>query len=252
MNWDKLFASPFKSDVYFFSTREQIDQRWGTQAPITVRDKSFGMIRLRAHGTYSYQIEDPRVFYQKISGSREQYTTQELEGQLRSLVLTSLASLLGGADMSFLDMAANQMAFSDHLREGMAKPFSDYGLKLATFFVQSITLPEEVEKHLDRSTSMRMVGDLRKYTQFQVADSIPIAAEQPGGLAAAGVGLGAGMAMGSAFGSSMMQGGSGGGDSGGADDPFETLNKLHDLMSRGILTQEEFEAKKAEILRKIT
>lgn len=248
-NWDKLFQSPFKSDVYFFSTREQLDQRWGTQAPITVRDNAFGMIRLRAHGTYSYQIEDPKTFYQKISGSRERYTSEEMEGQLRSMVLTSLAALLGNADMSFLDMAANQMEFSNHLRDGLAKSFMDYGLKLSTFFVQSITLPEELEQHLDKATSMRMVGDLRQYTQFQAAESIPLAAQNEGGLAGAGAGLGAGIALGQVFTSALGQGGGG---AAAAEDPFATINKLHDLLTKGIITQEEFDAKKAELLRKIT
>ena len=86
-NWDKLFRSPFKSDVYFFSTRQQIDERWGTTQPVTIRDKDFGAVRLRAFGNYSYRIADPRLFYNEISGTRERYTTDELDGQLRGLDL---------------------------------------------------------------------------------------------------------------------------------------------------------------------
>ncbi len=144
MNWDKGFKSPFKSEVYFFSTREQIDQRWGTQTPIAIRDKEFGVIRLRAFGTFSYQIEEPNTFHQKISGTRQVYTTSELDGQLRSMILTHIATKLGQADTAFLDMAANQHKFSEQLKSELDLPFLQYGLKLNTFLVQSVTLPEAI------------------------------------------------------------------------------------------------------------
>ena len=260
MNWDKLFQSPFKSDVYFFSTREQIDQRWGTQAPIIIRDNSLGAIRLRANGTYSYQIENPGIFYQKISGTQEIYTVGQLEGQLRSIILTSLASQLGSFGQSFLDMAANQLKFSEVLKEGLSKPLADYGLKLNTFFVQSITLPEELQAYLDKSISMKLVGDLGAYTKFQAAESLPLAAQNEGGLAGAGVGLGAGISLGQTFAAAFgAQAGSANqspanqssGQTPANDDPYEHLNKLHDLLTKGIITQNEFDTKKAELLKKI-
>lgn len=253
MNWDKAFKSPFKSDVYFFSTREQIDQRWGTQQPITVRDKEFGAIRLRTFGTFSYQIEEPNTFYQKISGTRQTYTVDELGGQLRSAIITTIATKLGKADTAFLDMAANQTLFSEQLKLELDQVFFDYGLKLCTFLVQSITLPEELQQYLDKRSSMNIVGDLNKYAHFQAADSIAAAASNPGGLAGAGVGLGAGAVMGQMFTQSTQQSieqASHKKEEQG--DPIELLEKLGALLAKGIITQEEFDAKKAELLKRIS
>lgn len=248
-NWDKFFESPFKSDVFFFSTREQIDQRWGTPNPVIIRDKEYGPIRLRAHGTFSYKIADPKVFFQKICGTREQFTTEELEGQLRSATVASLAQYFGNSPVSFVDMAANQISFSEALKQILIKPFSDYGLEIKTFFVQSISLPEEIQAHLDKVSSMKILGDLRSYAQFQAADSISIAASNEGGVAGAGAGLGAGIALGQAMTSALGQAPSG--NAPVQEDPLETIGKLHELMTKGILSKEEFEAKKTELLKKI-
>lgn len=254
LNWDKAFKSPFKSDVYFFSTREKVDQRWGTQQPITIRDKEFGPIRLRAFGTFSYKIEEPSTFHQKLSGTRERYTVSELDGQLRSLIVTTIASKFGGGDIAFLDMAANQTKLSEEMKKELDLAFFDYGLKLCTFLVQSITLPEELQQYLDKQSSMNLVGDLNKYATFQAADSIKDAAKNEGGLAGAGVGLGAGAALGQAFASAL-----GGGAQGGQqaapqkeEDPFELLEKLQGLLDKGIISQEEFDSKKADILKRIS
>lgn len=251
-NWDKLFQSPFKSDVYFFSTREQIDQKWGTASPVTIRDKELGIVRIRAHGTYSYKIQNPKVFYQKVSGTRDTYTSVEMEGQLRSMILTSFASFLGNSNTPFLDMAANQERFSQVTREALAGAFGDYGLALEKFFIQSVSLPEEVQARFDKVASMRAVGDLNKYAQYQAADSIPIAAGNEGGAAGAGAGLGAGMAMGQIMVNAMGQ--AAGGAQGGQrveEDPLVTIEKLHGLLTKGVISQTEFDAKKAELLKKI-
>ncbi|MBP9092749.1 SPFH domain-containing protein [bacterium] len=252
MNWDKAFKSPFKSEVYFFSTREQIDQRWGTQTPIAIRDKEFGVIRLRAFGTFSYQIEEPNTFHQKISGTRQVYTTSELDGQLRSMILTQIATKLGQADTAFLDMAANQQKFSEQLKSELDLPFLQYGLKLNTFLVQSVTLPEELQEYLDKQSQMNLVGDLKKYANFQAADSISAAANNPGGLAGAGVGLGMGAVIGQTMGQALGGLGQGMGANASSEDVYAKLEKLHGLVSKGILTQEEFDAKKAELLKSIS
>jgi membrane protease subunit (stomatin/prohibitin family) len=248
-NWDKAFQSPFKSDVYFFSTRTQIDQKWGTQTPITIRDKEFGPIRVRAYGTFSYKVKNPKTFFKTISGTREVYTTSELEGQLRSQILTSLGTFFGAAEVSFVDMAGSQQKFSTTLKEALSLMFTQYGLSLEGFQVQSISLPEELQKYLDQSSSMRLVGDLRKYAQFQAADAIGAAARQDGGLAGAGAGLAAGMGMGKLMTDALS---GGGGEAGGSEDPVAMLGKLHDLLTKKIITQAEFDAKKAELLKKIT
>lgn len=248
-NWDKLFASPFKSDIYYFSTREQIDQKWGTANPIVIQDKDFGAIRLRAHGTYSFKIKDPKTFYKKISGTQGVYTAEELTGQLRAALLTSLATFLGNSRTPFIEMAANQNHFSETLKTALRNLFNDYGLSLETFFVQSLSLPENLQEYLDKAASMKMVGDLKRYAQFQTADSIAAAASNPGGAAGVGAGLGAGMAIGQTMAAAM---GTGFGGGAGGEDVTATIEKLHDLLKKGIITQADFESKKAELLKKIT
>jgi len=252
MNWDKAFKSPFKSEVYFFSTREQIDQRWGTQQPISIRDKEFGVIRLRAFGTFSYQIEEPTTFYQKISGSRQVYTTSELDGQLRSMIITQIATKLGQADTAFLDLAANQQKFSEQMKSALDLAFLQYGLQLNTFLVQSVTLPEELQEYLDKQSQMNLVGDLKKYANLQAADSIKDAANNPSGMAGAGMGLGVGAALGQTM-AQALPGGTQAAHSGSTqEDVYDKLEKLHGLVTKGVLTQEEFDAKKAELLKSIS
>ncbi len=148
-NWDKLFESPFKSDVYFFSTRLQLGRKWGTPQPVTLRDKDFGMVRLRAFGMYSYKLADPRRFFTEISGTRAEYTVDELEQQLRNLVVATMSATLGGADVPFLDMAANQVLLADRMREAMTPTFERYGLALDNFAVENISLPDELQMAID-------------------------------------------------------------------------------------------------------
>ena len=251
-NWDKFFESPFKSDVYFFSLREQIDQKWGTPEPVTIRDKDFGVIRLRCNGVYSYRLADLERFWKNISGTTEIYRTSDLEGQLRSIVLTSISSFLGQSEVAFIDMAANQSAFSAKLKTAAADEFGKLGLELTSFFIQSLSLPEELQAHLDRASSMRMVGDLNKYAQFQTADAISAAAANPGGVAGAGAGLGAGIAMGQMMMNNMPASGNASDAApGGGEDPFLALERLGDLLKKGVLTQAEFDSKKTELLAKI-
>jgi len=212
MNWDKAFQSPFKSDVYFFSTRTQIDQRWGTSNPITIRDKEFGAVRLRGFGIYSYRLADPKVFHAKISGTRDLYRVEELEGQLRNTIVGLLTDTFANSQVPFLDMAANQVALSTKIAEQIKPTFKGFGLELDSFVVQNLSLPDELQKILDQRIGMGMVGDMGRYTQFQVAQSIPIAAaNEGGGGAGAGAGLGAGIAMGQAMVDAIRQGTAGGG-----------------------------------------
>ena len=195
-NWDKAFQSPFKSDVYFFSTRLQVNQRWGTPNAITIRDKEFGAVRLRAFGIYSYRLSDPRTFYTKVSGTRELYTVADLEGQLRNTIVGRMADTFANSQVPFLDMAANQMALGQKIAEFLKPTFTELGLTLDTFVVENLSLPEELQALLDQRIGMNMVGDLNRYTQFQVAQSMPIAAaNEGGGAAGVGVGLGAGLTM---------------------------------------------------------
>ncbi len=199
-NWDKAFKSPFKSDVYFFSARIQTDQHWGTQNPISIRDKEFGAIRLRSFGIYSYHLSDAKSFYSKISGTRDLYRVADLEGQLRNTIVAKMTDAFAASQVPFLDMAANQGALAEKISEQLKPAFTEYGLTLDTFVVENLSLPDELQKVLDQRISMNVLGDMGKFTQYQVAQAIPIAAANEGGGAVGmGAGLGAGVAMGQAM-----------------------------------------------------
>jgi membrane protease subunit (stomatin/prohibitin family) len=263
-NWDKLFESPFKSDVYFFSTRQQIDQKWGTPQPITIRDKDFGAVRLRAFGNYNFRVTDPKLFHTEISGTRDRYTTADLDGQLRGLVLQNISAAIAASDIAFLDLAANQLVFAQALAAQLVPEFAKIGLKLEGMTVQNVSLPEELQKILDQKIGMGMVGnDMGKFMQYQTAQAIPKFAEgagSGGGIAGDAMGLGAGVALGQVLAQNLQQGLQGGAAQAASaaaaaavkpDDVMATLEKLGELKAKGILTQEEFDAKKAELLKKL-
>ncbi|MBI5278992.1 MAG: SPFH domain-containing protein [Burkholderiales bacterium] len=269
-NWDKLFESPFKSDVYFFSTRQQVDQRWGTPQPITIRDKDFGAVRLRAFGNYSFAVSDPKLFHTKISGTRESYTVAELDGQLRGMILQHISDAIAQSGIPFLDLASNQVEFANALHKEMAPVFEGIGLKLDVITVQNLSLPEELQKLLDQRIGMGMVGnDMGKFMQYQTAQAIPEMAKAAGtgggsGVAGDAMGLGAGIAMGQVLAQNIQQGLQGGQAAHAAqaaaaapaaaikpEDVMATIEKLADLKAKGILTQEEFDSKKSELLKKL-
>jgi membrane protease subunit (stomatin/prohibitin family) len=267
-NWDKLFESPFKSDVYFFSTRQQIDQKWGTPQPITIRDTDFGAVRLRAFGNYNYRIADPKLFHTEISGTRESYTTADVDGQLRGLVLQNISNAIASSGIAFLDLAANQLTFAQALTRQLSPEFEKLGLKLEGMTVQNVSLPEELQKIMDQKIGMGMVGnDMGKFMQYQTAQAIPKFAEGGGsggggsGIAGDAMGLGAGVALGQVLAQNLAAGlnvaptaAAGVAASAMGMKPEEvmaTLEKLGDLKAKGILTQEEFDAKKGELLKKL-
>ncbi|MDV3457786.1 SPFH domain-containing protein [Sphingomonas sp. HF-S4] len=249
MNWDKGFNSPFKADVYFFSQKEQTGLKWGTQQPITVRDKEFGPLRVRAFGSYSFRVESVSTFAIKMMGSLEKLTVADLEPQLRGTIATAIASALGTGEIAFLDLAANQTVLSEKLKAAVEPAFAQWGLSCTSFFIESLSLPEEVQAHLDKASSMRVVGDLDRFVRFQSAQAIETAAGQSGGVAGAGAGMAAGMAIGQS-----MAGGIGAPAAPAAapgEDAYAQIEKLHKLVTIGAITQEEFDAKKAELLGRI-
>jgi membrane protease subunit (stomatin/prohibitin family) len=265
-NWDKLFESPFKSDVYYFSTRQQLDQKWGTPQPITIRDKDFGAVRLRAFGNYSYRVADPKLFHTEVSGTRESYGVADVDGQLRGLVLQNISTAIAASGIPFLDLAANQMEFAKALTVQLAPEMAKLGLKLELMTVQSVSLPEELQKIMDQKIGMGMVGnDMGKFMQYQTAQAIPKFAEGGGGggsgIAGDAMGLGAGVALGQVLAQNLQSGlqapapaaaGAAAAAVGvKAEDVMATLEKLADLKGKGILTEEEFATKKAELLKKL-
>lgn len=265
-NWDKLFASPFKSDVIFFSTRLQLGRKWGTPQPITLRDSDFGMVRLRAFGMFSYELDDVRNFYTTITGANDTYTAEQLEPQLRNLIVANISAAIGGSGLPFLDMAANQGLMGEKIAEGLKPLFSRYGLKLDAFVVENVSLPDELQKAIDTRISMGMMGDMGKFTQYQMANSIPLAAQNEGGLAGLGAGLAAGVgmgqmmtqAMGNAFNPAAVAQSALGGQSAppaapaqAADDPAARLEKLKGLLDKGLISQADYDTAKAEVLKKL-
>jgi len=262
-NWDKLFDSPFKSDVYYFSTRVQTGRKWGTPQPITIRDKDFDMIRVRAFGMYSYRIADARAFFTEISGTREVYTRDEVEDQLRGILMASMASSLGSANVPFLDMAANQALMAQEVKDGLRQAFARYGVGLDEFNVASISLPEELQAALDERISAGMKGGLGAdkmsgFTKFQVANAIPLAAQNEGGMAGIGAGLGAGLSIGQVMAQSMgntlqqQPAPAPAAPPAPAEEPIEArLEKLKGLLDKGLISAADYDGAKAELLKKL-
>jgi membrane protease subunit (stomatin/prohibitin family) len=195
MNWDKDFESPFKSDVYFFSTRLQIDQKWGTATPITIRDKEFGAVRLRGYGIYSYRISDPRTFFTQVSGTRDTFYASQLDGQLHNTVVARMTDIFANSDVAYLDMAAKQSTLGAKIAEEMKPAFAALGLELTQFVVESISMPDDLQEIIDQRIGVGMAGDIGRYTQFEAAQALELAAANTGGTAGMGVGIGAGAAM---------------------------------------------------------
>ncbi|HEY0589634.1 MAG TPA: SPFH domain-containing protein [Pseudoduganella sp.] len=269
-NWDKLFDSPFKSDVYFFSTRVQTGRKWGTPQPITIRDKDFDMIRVRAFGMYSYRVTDPRKFFTELSGTRNVYTREDVEDQLRGILLASMANSLGASQIAFLDMAANQALMAQEVKGGLADAFARYGIGLDEFNVASVSLPEELQAALDERISAGMKGGMSAdkmagYTKYQVAQSIPLAAGNEGGLAGIGAGLGAGLTVGQVMGQAMGQALNPGAAPTAApaaaapaapaapvqESIEDRLGKLKALLDKGLISPADYDATKAELLKKL-
>ncbi len=259
-HWDKLFQSPFKSDVHFFSTRQQLDRRWGTTQPVTLRDPEFGAVRLRAFGNYAWRIADAKRFHTEVSGTRERYTLDDLDGQLRGFMVQHLSDAVAGSGVPFLDLAASLTEFAAQLHGAAAPDFTRLGLVLESVTVQSLSLPEELQKLLDQRIGMGMVGgDMNRFVQYQAAQAIPEFAKGSGtgggGVVGDALGLGAGVALGQVMAQQLAQGLQPTAAPGVAPvapaEVMATIEKLAELKSRGILTDEEFAAKKAELLKKL-
>lgn len=203
--WKHGFESPFKSEVYFVNTRQIVDLKWGTPNPIPVRDPEFGPIRLRAFGTYTLKATDPRALLRELVGTDDRFEADEIHELMRGLIHSSLAEVLGRSTIPAVEMAANYAALADQVRQAVVEQVDDeYGLDVPTLIVVNISFPEEVEKALDARASMNVIGDLNRYQQYQVGQSMPLAA-QSGGASGDVLGLGMGLAMAQGFASSGAQ-----------------------------------------------
>ena len=194
-SWDHGFSSPFKSEIYFVSTRRFQDLKWGTKNPIMMRDPEFGPVRMRAFGTYSIRVADPGLFLQEVVGTDGEFTVDEVQFQLRNVVVSRFSNALASSGIPVLDLAANTDQMAEYLQKRIAPEIAAYGIEIPSLFVENVSLPEAVEQAMDKRTSMGVIGDLGKYAQFQAAESMRAAAENPSGGGGMGAGLGMGMGM---------------------------------------------------------
>ena len=204
--WKYGFNSPFLAEVYFVSTKQFTDLLWGTPNPIMLRDPEFGPIRIRANGNYAMKITDPAMFIKTIAGTDGSFTTESITNQLRNVAITRFTDAIAESKIPVLDMASNFDEISKFCENKMKPEFQEYGIELIKFLVASITLPENVEEALDKRSSMTIIGDMSKFTQFQVAGSMEAAANNPGGGASEGIGMGMGFGMANAMMVQMGQG----------------------------------------------
>ena len=206
--WKYGFNSPFKAEVYFVNTKQFINLKWGTKNPIMLRDPEFGPIRMRAFGTYCFKVSsDPTKFIKNVAGTDGNFTTEGIREQLRNFIITKFTDHLGESKIAALDIASNLNEFSIALQQSLNVDFDELGVDITKFLVENVSLPEEVEKALDKRTSMGIVGDMGKYTQFQFADALKAGAENPaGGGSPAGdaMGMGMGFAMAGQMAQQMM------------------------------------------------
>jgi len=196
-HWDHGFNSPFKAEVYFLNTKRFTDLKWGTKNPITIRDPEFKMVRLRAFGTYEIRISDPRKFMTEIVGTDGHFTVDEIDNQLTNLILSQFATVLGESKTPILDLASNYERFGAYITQKISPVFDEYGLELTKILVENISLPEEVEKALDRRTSREITGDLDANLKYQMGEALNHAGGTQGGSAMGEmISMGAGMALG--------------------------------------------------------
>ena len=203
-NWPHGFESPFKAEIYFFNTRQFLNLKWGTKNPVMVRDPEFSAARLRAYGTYSIRVSDAVAFLKEVVGTDGRFTTDEITNQLRNLIVSNFSSIVGESGIPLLDLAANYDDLSSFITERIKPAFTEYGISLHNLMVENISLPPEVEKALDKRTSMGVIGDLKKYMDYQTAEALEAAANNPNGGGSDGIGMGMGIAVAKAMTDGVM------------------------------------------------
>ena len=212
--WKFGFNSPFKSEVYFVNTKQFTDMKWGTSNPIMLRDADFGIVQLRAFGAYSLRVADPSEFIKEIAGTNAHFSTDDIEGQLKRAIVTEFSDAIGELKIPALDLASQYKEMGERIRGMINGDFGSYGLEVTKFYVENVSVPDDVQEAINKRSAMGAIGNVDQYMKFQAADALRDAAQNEGGGAGLGAGLGAGFAMGNqmvgAFGG-MQQGGGGGG-----------------------------------------
>ncbi|MDD2897353.1 MAG: SPFH domain-containing protein [Desulfuromonadaceae bacterium] len=195
LGWKYGFHSPFKAEIYFVSTRNFTNLKWGTKNPVMLRDQEFGPVRLRSFGTYVVRVDEPATFIEEIVGTGGHFTLDDISEQLRNLIVSRFADMIGESGIPLLDLAANYTELSMWLTKKIAPEFLEYGIEITKLLIENISLPLEVEAALDKKSSMGIIGNLDNFTKFQAAQAMEAAAKNPGGEASTGVGMGIGFAM---------------------------------------------------------
>lgn len=260
-SWKHGFNSPFKVDIYYVNMRQFTDLKWGTPTPVYIPDAKFGQVEIRAFGAYNFRVGDPGKFFKEFAGSDPQVQLSELEGTLRGKIVdrfTEVVAEMAGEGLSFIQLQSNKTEFTAALLPRIHDYFAQFGLEITDFQIQSITLPDEVNEFLRKNTQMNMVGDLNKFMQFQQAKSMEEAAKNGGNMAAPGMDM-ASMMMANMMMQNMQNNqnnnannkGGGGNDTVTKDEIMKMLKDLGELKASGILTQEEFDIKKKELLAKL-
>jgi len=247
-------TSPFQSQIYFISLKKFIDLKWGTKSPINFKDTELTYVQLRASGKFSVRIKDPRQFMMELVSTQGLYTTNEIEDYLRDAIVSRLNSVLGKNLKTVFELGQYYAQIETGVKAEVADFFNAMGIELTDLIIVGIVPPEEVQEKINERSSMGAVGNLDNYLKFKTAGAIEKAAEnEGGGLGAAGVGLGAGMTMANMMGQQMSNANQGGQQQTkiSADEIMSTIEKLGKMKTDGLITQEEFDAKKKDLLTKL-
>ena len=257
-NWDKGFDSPFKADVYFVSQRQFTNLKWGTANPIMLRDPEFKQVRIKAFGTYFIRVADPVLFFREFAGTSSTLRISEVESAMRDIVAPRFAEALAEAEISVMDLVSNYTELGDRIRPILQLEFDRFGIELTKFQIASTSLPKEVEEFYDKMTNMNMVGDMKKFQEFQQANAVEKAAENPGGGASEGIGMGMGFGMAQMMMNQQQSASPRSAEANPAstkaqtrEEVLDTLKSLGDLKEAGILTEAEFQTKKEELLSRL-
>ena len=259
-SWKMGFDSPFKADVYFISTRTFTGLKWGTPNPVILRDPEFKQVRVKAFGTYWLKVSDPKLFFREFAGTGKELRIDELEAALRDVVSPRFAEALAESGVSVMDMVGNYTELGDRIRPILQLDLNPLGVEIEKFQITSTSLPEEVEAFYDKMTNVNMVDDMAKFQQFQRANAIEEAAKNPGGGAGEGIGMGMGFGLAqqmmnqqqtNANNATAAGGNAAGGKAQTREEIMDTLKQLGELKAAGVLTDEEFNSKKTELLGRL-
>ena len=252
-SWKYLFDSPFKVDIYYVSTKQFTNLKWGTSNPVIIRDTDFGQVRLRSFGSYTMRVIEPKKFIKEFAGTQPWVRVDAVNEQLRNTIISKLSEGLAEAKISVLDLAANFTEIGEKLKPVFQKEFDVWGIELCQFYIENVSLPEEVEKMLDKSTELNILKDkLNQFNQMQGGIALENMANNPG--AASTAGLGAGVILTNMLQQQQQPAAGNTKPASEAEDKqklVDLLKQLGELKAQGILTEEEFNQKKSELLGKL-